>query len=247
MPEATEPEATEPDDGLFGPITEEATTPATEPEATTPPVTPPSTTPATPPTEESEDIFGPTSEPGESTPPATTPTTPAETPETDTDDLFGTSTTEETPAPSTPAPTEPTTDEGATDDLFGEGAGTTEDAATPPTEGAEATETPADEATDDDNIFGTSTGILREPGGLASAEVRTWIDNTGKHSCRGRLVRFLDGHVRILKDNGRTTTVPLYRLSTNDLSFVNRQASAQEALAPGQVAQSPSPEPLAAN
>jgi hypothetical protein len=73
------------------------------------------------------------------------------------------------------------------------------------------------------------------------------MDNTGKHSCRGRLVRFLDDKVRILKDNGRTTTVPLYRLSTNDLSFVNRQASAQETVDAEQIAQSPSSEPLAAN
>ncbi len=54
----------------------------------------------------------------------------------------------------------------------------------------------------------------------------TWTDNTGTFSCRGRLVRFQEGNVRLLKDNGRTTTVPLARLSTVDLEFVNRQASA---------------------
>ena len=36
-----------------------------------------------------------------------------------------------------------------------------------------------------------------------------WVDNTGSFSCRARLVRFLDGQVRLLKDNGRTTTVSL--------------------------------------
>ena len=70
--------------------------------------------------------------------------------------------------------------------------------------------------------------MLREAGGLASNEMRLWTDNTGNFSCRGRLVRFLDGQVRLLKDNGRTTTVPLARLSTGDLEFVQRQASAQQ-------------------
>ena len=63
--------------------------------------------------------------------------------------------------------------------------------------------------------------------GLASSEMRTWVDNTGRYSCNGRLVRFMDGYVRLMKDNGHTTTVPLHRLSGTDLAFVNRQASAQ--------------------
>ena len=71
--------------------------------------------------------------------------------------------------------------------------------------------------------------MLREAGGLASDEMRVWTDNTGSFSCHARLVRFLDGRVRLLKDNGRTTTVPLARLSTRDLEFVNRQASAEKA------------------
>jgi hypothetical protein len=64
---------------------------------------------------------------------------------------------------------------------------------------------------------------------LASENFREWVDNTGRYKTRGRLVTFLDGHVRLVKDNGRTTTVPLYRLSQIDLEFVNRQASAQRA------------------
>ena len=54
----------------------------------------------------------------------------------------------------------------------------------------------------------------------------------------GRLVRFLDGHVRIVKDNGHTSTVPLARLSRGDLEFVNRQASAQQSEL-GKTAQTP--------
>jgi hypothetical protein len=113
--------------------------------------------------------------------------------------------------------------------LFGEPA-TTEPAEETP---SESEETPAEEPptpADEDDIFGTGTSsILREPGGLASAADRLWVDNTGNYSCRGRLVNFFDGHVQLLKDNGRTTTVPLHRLSADDLNFVNRQASAQEA------------------
>jgi hypothetical protein len=104
------------------------------------------------------------------------------------------------------------------------------------TEEAPAEEAPAVESSDSDDIFGPSTSILREPGGLASAELRQWVDNTGEYACRGRLVRFLDAQVRILKDNGRTTTVPLYRLSAGDLEFVHRQASAQKAEAARQLA-----------
>jgi hypothetical protein len=70
---------------------------------------------------------------------------------------------------------------------------------------------------------------LHEAGGLASAEMREWVDNTGSNSCYGRLVKFLDGQVQLIKDNGRTTTVPLARLSSGDLEFVYRQASAQQA------------------
>ncbi len=57
--------------------------------------------------------------------------------------------------------------------------------------------------------------------------MRLWVDSTGQFTCRGRLVRFMDGQVRLMKENGRTTTVPLYRLSQIDLEFINRQASAQ--------------------
>jgi hypothetical protein len=109
--------------------------------------------------------------------------------------------------------------------------------ATPPAGNEEATD-----ATED--LFGTSYDILREPGGLASSELRIWVDNTGKYSCRGRLVRFMDNQVRLLKENGRTSTVRLARLSTNDLQFVQRQASAQQTEMAGQLAQSLSTMPL---
>src|SRR5262249_6369705 len=84
-------------------------------------------------------------------------------------------------------------------------------------------------AEEKDPLFGSAPSILHEAGGLASSEMRLWTDNTGNFTCEARLVRFSEGHVRLLKDNGHTTTVALARLSTGDLEFVNRQASAQHA------------------
>lgn len=166
------------------------------------------------------------------------------------DDLFGGSATPaETPAapvtppaeaPATPTavpPQAPPAAPSAADDLFG-GSTPAEKAAEPaaapatPPAAPEAkpedkpAEKPADEKKADD-IFGAAPSILKEAGGLASNEMRLWTDNTGTFTCNARLVRFLDGQVRLLKDNGRTTTVSLSRLSPNDLAFVERQASAQ--------------------
>jgi hypothetical protein len=97
-----------------------------------------------------------------------------------------------------------------------------------------------------DPLFGSAPSILREAGGLASNEMRLWTDNSGSYSCRGRLIRFYEGQVRLLKENGRTATVPLARLSTGDLEFVNRQASAQQAEV-GKTAQSPAKMPHLSN
>ncbi len=54
--------------------------------------------------------------------------------------------------------------------------------------------------------------------------MRVWTDSTGKYQVRARLVEIADGKVRLLKESGRFTTVPLARLSTADLAFVRRQA-----------------------
>jgi hypothetical protein len=56
----------------------------------------------------------------------------------------------------------------------------------------------------------------------------------------------MDNHVRLLKENGRTSTVPLARLSVTDLQFVERQASAQQTEMAGQLAQSLSTMPVLA-
>jgi hypothetical protein len=103
-----------------------------------------------------------------------------------------------------------------------------------------------DEKPKADDLFNSMPNVLHEAGGLASDEMRLWTDNSGNFSCRGRLVRFYEGQVRLLKDNGRTATVPLARLSTGDLEFVSRQASAQHAEV-GKTAQSPAMLPTFAN
>lgn len=57
---------------------------------------------------------------------------------------------------------------------------------------------------------------------LAATQVRTWHDNTGSFEVTGRLVVVLDDHVRLLKDNGRFTTVPVRRLSVEDRQYVDQ-------------------------
>jgi len=205
---------------------------------------------ANPPMPPADDLFSPPAEkpaaPAET--PAASPAVPPQTPPAATDDLFGGSTTPaeqpaapaEKPAeaPATPPQTPPAAPS-ATDDLFGGSTTPAEKAAEPaaPAETPAApeakpeekpAETPGEEKKADD-IFGAAPQILQEAGGLASNEMRLWTDNTGGFSCQGRLLRFVDGKVRLLKDNGRTTTVPLSRLSASDLAFVERQANAQRA------------------
>jgi hypothetical protein len=162
------------------------------------------------------------------------------------DDLFGPSPGGDTappaapPAPPAPSesPAQPTTEEPSEEpsanDLFGEPAEA--DFGEPVDDGPGVDTVPdAGEERDDeedvdlDDLFGQADSVLCEPGGLASDDLRLWVDNTGRYSCRGRMVEMLDGQVRLLKDNGRTATVPLSRLSDADLEFVNRQASAHMA------------------
>ncbi len=50
--------------------------------------------------------------------------------------------------------------------------------------------------------------------------MRVWTDNTGTYRTSGRLVVIAKTHIRILKDNGRHSTVPLHRLSRADLDYV---------------------------
>ena len=51
-------------------------------------------------------------------------------------------------------------------------------------------------------------------------EMRVWIDNTGKYRVNAQLVSVGNSSVRLLKDNGKYTTVSFGRLSLADLAFV---------------------------
>jgi hypothetical protein len=146
------------------------------------------------------------------TPPAEKPSTPAA------DDLFG------TPLSEPAAPAEKKSE------------APKEPATSAPAEGDKGAPAEKDKKKDDD-LFGGFGAILREPGGLASNEMRHWVDNTGRFTCEGRLTRVLDGQVQLLKDNGHPSTVALGRLSENDLAFVYRQASAERSQSVDQTAQ----------
>jgi hypothetical protein len=50
--------------------------------------------------------------------------------------------------------------------------------------------------------------------------MRTWIDNTGNFTVNGKLIAILDGKIRLLKENGKTCTVPMRRLSQLDAEYV---------------------------
>ena len=56
---------------------------------------------------------------------------------------------------------------------------------------------------------------------LADTHVRTWIDNTGKHSTVGRLIEINPENIRLMKSNGRTCTVPLSRMCPADSAYVD--------------------------
>jgi hypothetical protein len=191
---------------LFGETTEKAggtksAAPATPPAATPPAPTPPAATP--PPV----------------TPPAASPT----------DELFGPATKEAPKSGGTTTTTQKPTEKPAAAESK-----PAEKPAAPPANGDKTKPAGNDKkeekpkTEEKDPLFGSAPNVLREAGGLASNEMRQWTDNTGNFSCQGRLIRFYEGQVRLLKSNGRTTTVPLARLSTGDLEFVNRQASAQQ-------------------
>jgi SLA1 homology domain 1, SHD1 len=62
--------------------------------------------------------------------------------------------------------------------------------------------------------------------------LRDWTDDTGDYRVRGRLKVILPDRakIRILKTNGKYTTVPLDRLSAMDREFVERHLSVELAL-----------------
>ena len=66
--------------------------------------------------------------------------------------------------------------------------------------------------------------VTRLPGGIESDTMRQWSDNTGLFKIEGRIAQITATNVRLIKDTGRYTTVPLRRLSAADYEFVAEQA-----------------------
>jgi hypothetical protein len=74
-----------------------------------------------------------------------------------------------------------------------------------------------------DKLFGI--GSFTPPSQFRGAEYKTWVDNTGTYTVNGRLSMIYSDKVKILKENGKTTTVPLSRLSDRDFAYVQWVAS----------------------
>jgi hypothetical protein len=100
------------------------------------------------------------------------------------------------------------------EDLFNE-----PEADTPPADSeTEPTEKPAEEAPSEEPTEKTED----DPFAALEADpepVRRWIDSTGRHETIGRLVEVHSDRVRILKTNGRYTTVPMQQLSRHDRAY----------------------------
>ena len=69
-----------------------------------------------------------------------------------------------------------------------------------------------------EQLFETPTFL--PPSEFRGAEVRRWRDNTGAYEVEGRLVIIYPDKVRLQKENGRTTTVAMRRLSPLDQAYV---------------------------
>jgi hypothetical protein len=124
------------------------------------------------------------------------------------DDLFG-----DQPADGV-APADPTDNEGL-DDLFNDSGANTES-----------------KSFDGrlDGLFGPSRNQSEETDATRTISFisnrmpfRAWWDNTGNYRTIGSLLVVGEDHVRLIKANGRTCTVPFHRLSDADLKYVQAQ------------------------
>jgi SLA1 homology domain 1, SHD1 len=69
-----------------------------------------------------------------------------------------------------------------------------------------------------DTLFGV--GSFTPPPQFDGAEYRQWVDNTGAYSIKARLTVIYSDKIKLAKENGKTTTVPLSRLSGADFGYV---------------------------
>jgi hypothetical protein len=198
------PAAVEPPATFEQPAAAEPSAPADDmPLPSEVPATPPAEEPAleTPakPAEDVEDLFKDTDAKPAEAPADTTPAKPADKAD-DVEDLFK-DTDEKKAATSEPAQEEPmdTAPSSEVEDLF-----------------SEPTDKPS-----------TSAGLDSKPAAEELSPMRLWTDNTGKYQVRARLLVVGDRYVRLLKETGKTTTVPFSRLSGSDLAFVQHQVSGE--------------------
>ncbi|MEQ1824963.1 MAG: SHD1 domain-containing protein, partial [Pirellula sp.] len=63
-------------------------------------------------------------------------------------------------------------------------------------------------------------GSFVPPPNFNGAEFRNWIDNTGAYAVKARLSVIYIDKVKLLKENGKFTTVPLSRLCEKDFAYV---------------------------
>jgi hypothetical protein len=93
-----------------------------------------------------------------------------------------------------------------------------------------------------DDLFGKkqpveiSPDLIVDQPAVVETPMRKWVDNTGGFTVVGRLIVIGDGHVQLLKENGRTTTVPVRRLSLADRDYVQTMMAKHGQGAIGRVA-----------
>ncbi len=88
----------------------------------------------------------------------------------------------------------------------------------------ESPKTPNDAGVD--NLFKSTSNKFDETApasesAFRGAEFREWVDNTGDYSIKARLVVIYPDRVRLVKENGKFTSVPTSRLSNTDRNYVN--------------------------
>ena len=70
-----------------------------------------------------------------------------------------------------------------------------------------------------DALFGI--GAFTTPSEFKGAEYRQWVDNSGAYQVKARLAVIYGDKIKLLKENGKFTTVSLSRLSDADFGYVS--------------------------
>ena len=74
-----------------------------------------------------------------------------------------------------------------------------------------------------DALFGV--GAFKPAPEFKGAEFRQWVDNSGTYRVKARLMVIYVDKIKLLKENGKISTVPLSRLSDKDFGYVSWVAS----------------------